>query len=419
MVCLGGIASAWLSIFAGVPQGSILGPILFLIFIIPIVKYILTNIRLFADDTILYKVVHNIDLAAAELNIDLESIKFWATIWKVDFNPLKSKSLLITKKNQNIQHPPLIMSQSQIEEVNEHKHLGITFCRTLTWTNHISEISTKAWKRIGSLRRYKFHLDRGSLFKMYTTFLTSFRIWGVVWDSCSNENNRFIEKFQVEALRITTGSTKVCSLQKLYDDLSCETLEKRRHKHKLFLLYKIINNLAPNYLMQFLLPRVQQFSRCPLRNSEDFAIPVTRTATYYNSFLPTALRGWNVLSLDIRYAPTLNSFKHTLRNNQILVPKYFDTLHVSRIAQILRNRIRLECSSLNSHLFKKNLIDNQLCSCGSIETTSHFFFSCPRYTAHRQQYLLFSHELSVSLLLRGDPNQPCTVNNIILKHAQL
>ena len=202
-------------------------------------KYIRTNIRLFADDTILYKVVRNIDLAAAELNIDLESIKFWAKIWKVDFNPLKSKSLLITKKNQNIQHPPLKMSQSHIEEINEHKHLGITFCTTLTWTNHMSEISRKAWKRIGSLRRYKFLLDRGSLFKMYTTFIRPLLEYGgVVWDSCSNENKRFIEKIQVEALRITTGGTKVCSLQKLYDDLSCETLEQRRHKHKLFLLYK-------------------------------------------------------------------------------------------------------------------------------------------------------------------------------------
>ena len=131
-VCLGGIVSAWLSIFAGVPQGSILGPILFSIFINDIVKYIGTNIRLFADDTILYKVVHNIDLAAAELNIDLESIKYCAKIWKVDFNPLKSKSLLITKKNRNIQHLPLIMSQNQIEEVKEHKHLSITFCRTFT-----------------------------------------------------------------------------------------------------------------------------------------------------------------------------------------------------------------------------------------------------------------------------------------------
>ena len=116
---------------------------------------------------------------------------------------------------------------------------------------------------------------------------------------------------------------------KLNDDLSCETLEKRRHKHKLFILYKIIY-----YLMQLLPPRVQQFLRYPLRNSEDFAIPVTRTATHYNSFLPTVLREWNVLSQDTWKAPILNSFKYTLRNNQILVPKYFDTLYVSRIAQV-------------------------------------------------------------------------------------
>ena len=75
---------------------------------------------------------------------------------------------------------------------------------------------------------------------------------------------------------------------KLYDDLSCDTLEKRPYKHKLFLLYKIINTSVPNYLMQLIPPRAQQFSGYPLRN-------------------------------------------------QILVPKYFETLHVSRIAQILHN----------------------------------------------------------------------------------
>ena len=144
----------------------------------------------------------------------------------------------------------------------------------------------------------------------------------------------------------------------------------------------MINNLAPNYLMQLLPPRVQQFPRYPLRNSEDFAIPVTRTATYFNSFLPTALRDWNVLCLDTLNAPTLNSFKQTLRNNQILVPKYFDTLHVSRIVQILHNRIRLECSSLNSHLFKKNLTDNQLCTISSVHVA-----------ASKQVHTAFSHVL--------------------------
>ena len=79
-----------------------------------------------------------------------------------------------------------------------------------------------------------------------------------------------------------------------------------------------------------------------------------RTAIYHNSFLPTALRDWNAQSSDTRNAPTINSFKYTLRNNQIRVSKYFDTLHVSRIVQILHNHIRLECSSLNLHLFKES-----------------------------------------------------------------
>ena len=75
-VCLGGIASAWLSIFAGVHQGSILGPILFSIFKKRHCEIYWNQHQTFADDTILYKDVHNIDLAAAELNIDLESITF-------------------------------------------------------------------------------------------------------------------------------------------------------------------------------------------------------------------------------------------------------------------------------------------------------------------------------------------------------
>ena len=78
-------------------------------------------------------------------------------------------------------------------------------------------------EKIWVLMRYKFILDRGSLFKMYTTFIRPLLEYGgVVRDSCSNENKRTIEIIKVEALRITTGGTKVCSLQNLYD----ETLEK-------------------------------------------------------------------------------------------------------------------------------------------------------------------------------------------------
>ena len=72
------------------------------------------------------------------------------------------------------------MPQSQIEEVKEHKHLGITFCRTLTWTNILRNIYKSLEKNWVSLRRYKFLLDRGSLFKVYTTFIRPLLEYGGV-----------------------------------------------------------------------------------------------------------------------------------------------------------------------------------------------------------------------------------------------
>ena len=88
------VTSDWAYICAGVPLGSILGPLLFLLFINDIVLDIGSNIRLFADDTSLYIIVDNPVTAANCLNIDLERISKWAATWLVAFNPTKTESLL-------------------------------------------------------------------------------------------------------------------------------------------------------------------------------------------------------------------------------------------------------------------------------------------------------------------------------------
>ena len=123
-VVLPGATSRWTNIKAGVPQGSILGPLLFLVYINDIVDEINSNIRLFADDTSLYIIVENPIEAAIQLNADLENVHQWASRWLVTFNPTKTESLLFTRKHNRPYHPPVSMNNNVITEVTDHKHLG-------------------------------------------------------------------------------------------------------------------------------------------------------------------------------------------------------------------------------------------------------------------------------------------------------
>ena len=126
-VVLPGGTSQWLCINAGVPQGSILGPLLFLLYINDIVHEINSNIRLFADDTSLYLIVEFPDSAAQILNIDLERIGNWASKWLVTYNPDKTEAMLLSRKTDKVVHPTLFLNEVPIQEVISHKHLGLFF----------------------------------------------------------------------------------------------------------------------------------------------------------------------------------------------------------------------------------------------------------------------------------------------------
>ena len=133
-VVMSGVQSAWNFISAGVPQSSILGPLLFLLFINDIVLDIGSSTRRFADDTSLYIIVEDPSVAAELLNADLEKIAEWALKWLVKFNPLKTESLLIPRKTNTV-HPPVFMPDQQIKKVESHKHLGVILSNDCSWQN--------------------------------------------------------------------------------------------------------------------------------------------------------------------------------------------------------------------------------------------------------------------------------------------
>ena len=202
---------------AGVPQGSILGPLLFLIYINDIVTNIQSNIRLFADDTSLYVVVENPNEAAAVLNADLDAIYSWSKSWLVTFNPSKTISMLFSKKRNEVAHPSLYMNQILIETVSTHKHLGLILSSDAKWTSHISIIIDKAWQRIGVMRALKFLLNRKSLERMYFSFVRPLLEYAdVVWDNISDSLKHDLESVQNEAARIVTGATNIVTFKNCF-----------------------------------------------------------------------------------------------------------------------------------------------------------------------------------------------------------
>ena len=266
------------------PQGSILGPLLFLVFINDIVEEINSSIRLFADDTSLYIIVDDPLDAAIQLNADLPRIDMWASMWLVTFNPSKSESLIFSRKVNKPYHPPIYMNYQQVNEVNSHKHLGIYLSRDCTWHEQIKHIKAKAWQRIHVMRRLKFILDRKSLQTIYFAFIRPLLEYAdVVWDNCTKYESNELEKIQNEAARIVTGATKLVSINALLTETRWKTLSSRRTKHKLTLFYKMKNNLFPPYLASLVPNNVGDVSRYNLRNVQDSQTVHANTQLYFNS----------------------------------------------------------------------------------------------------------------------------------------
>ena len=118
-VTLNGQVSLWTDVNAGVPQGSILGPLLFFIYTSDLADGLSSNAKLFADDTSLFLVVHDVDISANELNNYLFQINKWAFQWKMGFNPdpsIKTQEIIFSRKTNKICHPSLRFNNSIVSQ---------------------------------------------------------------------------------------------------------------------------------------------------------------------------------------------------------------------------------------------------------------------------------------------------------------
>ena len=169
-VVLNGQTSEWLPVKAGVPQGSILGLRLFLIYTNDLSVDLISTVKLFADDTSLFFIAHDRNTSANELNKDLQIISEWACQWKMSFNPNQNKQaqeVILPRKITKSSHPQISFNNIPVVSVKFQKHLRIYLDEKLNFNYHIKEKICKAIQGAGVIRKLNQILPRNSLITIY------------------------------------------------------------------------------------------------------------------------------------------------------------------------------------------------------------------------------------------------------------
>ena len=373
-VVLNGIESPWESILSGVPQGSVLGPLLFLVYINDLTQDISANMKLFADDSSLFLEVTDVNTDQQTLMDDLEKISAWARMWKMRFNPDLSKQaieVVFSRKYGKTKgvHPPLSFNDIPVARKTSTKHLGVILDEKLIFREHILEAIEKAKKGLSLMKFLSNYVNRKTLVLTYTMHVRPHLEYGdIIFHDCAEYLMKSLESIQYQAGLIATGCWKNTSREKLYNELGWESLSNRRYSRRLLKYKKIITHKSPPYLNEYVLnapPNIRSSDR------------------YKNSFFPYCFLKWDTLD------PALKSLDYNTLKSQLtetIRPKRCNTFGISdRYGLKLLTCIRVDHSDLRAHRFSKsfNCLDST-CRCGiEDETPEHFFMRCPFFQGPR------------------------------------
>ena len=240
-VVLDGQASDPVPVLSGVPQGSVLGPVLFLIFINDLPDNIRSSVRLFADDCVLYRNIKS-PIDCQILQDDLNSLSQWETDWQMKFNVAKCHSMRVTRHLPDKQILfDYTLHQQKLEQVQSAKYLGLTITDNLDWGQHVSEISCKATKTMGFLRRNLALAPKHTKEVAYKTSVRpQLEYAAPIWNPYHKLQIQEVEKVQRTAARWTCRRWRnTSSVGDMLDELEWPSLEARREQSSLTFFYKI------------------------------------------------------------------------------------------------------------------------------------------------------------------------------------
>ena len=313
-VVLPGGASSACPVLSGVPQGTVLGPILFLLYINDLPDDTLhSTVRLFADDCILHRpvrTVHDCDL----LQQDLDSIAKWEAQWLMEFNVGKCLAMHVGRGRNKMEHKYMLHGQ-QLVELDSSKYLGITLTTDLRWNTHISNITKKANSALGLIRRNLRIASQTVKTQAYQALVRPHLEYASsVWDPYTQANIRKLEMVQRRAARYVCNRWhNTSSVSEMLNNLGWESLATRRRHARLCMMYKIMQGTAVVPFQQFLVEGYRGTRGSHTRKLQTIS---TSNDSYKYSFLPRTIVYWNALPPGVVVAPSLAAFQAGLTSTR-------------------------------------------------------------------------------------------------------
>lgn len=264
---------------SGVPQGSVLGPLLFLIFVNDLTDQISSECRLFADDALLY----NTRDKAHILQEDLNTLEVWSRAWQLSFNIAKCSVLSI--KDSKLEQIYYLNNQ-RLKNVNSHPYLGIELSYDLKWTVHLNKIIAKSTRLLGMLYRVLKSADTRTRQLAYHTLIRPILEYGCpAWDPYLEKDIKQLEKLQNKAIRFVFRLRGQISFTEIKRKANITSLKDRRKNLRINLFCKSISsgvikdthNQPPERLHN-------------TRQQEGLYVPVIKTKAFFNSFWPRTTR---------------------------------------------------------------------------------------------------------------------------------
>jgi hypothetical protein len=313
-VVLEGEHSSPSPVLSGVPQGTVLGPLLFLTYINDLPDVVKESItRLFADDALLYR---NVCSAKEQslLQADLDRLAEWENTWQMSFNAGKCNTLHVSPGRDLSFRSAYTLHGQTLEAVSSAKYLGVSMAKDLSWTKHVEMVAAKGNRTVGFLRRNLKDCTTEVRKATYTTMVRpTLEYASTVWDPHTRQDIDLLEKVQKRAARFACNcyfERAPGTVTDLLRKLQWDSLETRRHHNRLGMLYRIENGLVdipPSTLYR------PAHSRTRGRNSTAIFQEHSKHPALHNSFVPRTVREWNKLSTETTSAPSVVTFFSRLR----------------------------------------------------------------------------------------------------------